>query len=876
MKIACIDLETTGLDKTKDTIIEVAIAVFESETFEVIEKYETLINPGIPIPAINSSITNIYDQDVRDKPKWSEVEQKVGSLIWDLPILGQNIGFDIGFFQTHWIDLSDNSVLDTFSLAGFLVFWQKSLSLEYLCKYFEIEFEWAHRAMNDVLWTILVFQKLIKMIQQKPTKEASLIKYILSNTNDIGLNFIVKECLWDIETIYKDEAISHIVQSFPKKITQKKRSKSNVELPKLSIPANFDWLEFRTNQETMRIVVEQTLNNHEMSVIEAPTWVWKTFAYLLPSIEHALSTWEQVFVSTSTKALQDQIYYKDLQFLKEKLDVDFSYTKLKWKNNYVSLSSFLSLVQEHEVYEKQLSFFILKIALWLGVTQNGELDELDYYWSDYGFLYQITADDFYTSSQDNPYYEQEFIVRARKQARNVHIVVINNALLFQDIDSDNSILWKVENLVLDEAHNLEDVLTDALKKTTSLSDIQKALQSLVTKLKKEQIPTQSFQHEADTLVFELGLVFDYFKLYIFRKNKADAKYKQTLIKQDFFDQELKEHQNLWFETHTHFSDYLELLHDLPEKKYALISREVLILERAHDIFQKLLASDASKNYICIANIVQETQVTLEYSYLSAWDYLEKNLWSKLQSCVITSATLRTSNSYDYIQKSLALQNFEFTTLKTDFNYKKQALLFVPNDIGNIKNNSPQTISFLRQLFLTSWWSVLVLFTAFAMIQEVYTKLENDMKQAWIQLYAQSIGWGKQKLLDLYMQNAENWVLLWTNTFWEWIDIPWEKLKYLVIHKIPFAVPTDPVFQARSILYKDPFLDYSVPKSILKLKQGFGRLIRSKADQWIVIFLDNRIYQTKWGWEFYSAFPEDIPKRIDSSQAFLSLLEQKKS
>ena len=149
----------------------------------------------------------------------------------------------------------------------------------------------------------------------------------------------------------------------------------------------------------------------------------------------------------------------------------------------------------------------------------------------------------------------------------------------------------------------------------------------------------------------------------------------------------------------------------------------------------------------------------------------------------------------------------------------------------------------------------------------------DLRKNWIILYAQWVSWSKTKLLSFFMEKPEESILLWTDSFWEWIDIPWDNLKYLVIHKFPFGVPTDPIFQARSIFFKDSFKEYAIPKTIIKLKQWFWRLIRWKNDKGVVVLLDDRIFNTKW-WEcFFNAFPKSINIKIWNSNIFLDILEK---
>jgi Rad3-related DNA helicase len=161
-----------------------------------------------------------------------------------------------------------------------------------------------------------------------------------------------------------------------------------------------------------------------------------------------------------------------------------------------------------------------------------------------------------------------------------------------------------------------------------------------------------------------------------------------------------------------------------------------------------------------------------------------------------------------------------------------------------------------------------------MIKEVYSKLFLPLNKNNINIYAQWIAWWKHKLINMYKKNSWNSVLLWTDTFWEWIDLSWDDLKYLIIHKIPFMVPNDPIFKARSKLFNNWFLDYSLPKAILKLKQWFWRLIRTKNDSWIIIFLDDRIYSTSWWKALFSAFPNDINYKKWNSKKLINLLKNK--
>jgi len=220
--------------------------------------------------------------------------------------------------------------------------------------------------------------------------------------------------------------------------------------------------------------------------------------------------------------------------------------------------------------------------------------------------------------------------------------------------------------------------------------------------------------------------------------------------------------------------------------------------------------------------------------------------------------LQIGSNFDYITHTLSLQDFDFIRLETDFDYKTQCLILIPNDLGNIKNNLQEIVEFLRDFYMRVKGNTMTLFTSFQVIKEVYIGTSRVLEQQGIQVLAQSVSGGKQKLIETFKTHADNTILLGTDSFWEGIDIPGDDLKYLIIHKIPFMVPSDPIFLARSKLYTNPFEQYSIPKAILKLKQGFGRLIRTKSDTGVLILLDNRITHTSWGKSFLEAFPTEIP------------------
>lgn len=870
--IICFDLETTWTNPKTDKIIEIAMIKLREDNFEIIDSYNSFINPEIPIPTVISSITNIFDEDVSLAPKIQEIKQEILDFIWNNILLWHNVDFDINFLVENWINVERNLKIDTFFIANFLNFRNESLNLEMLCKHYKIEISWFHRAINDTKATAELFAKMLNEFNWYSSEKISLIKYIFDLSSDLnvkimwrflGLDNLQNLSFWDFETIILKKVW---VFKIPEILNEFKQT----DLDKIDILDYFKdlWnLEKRDNQFKMAEKVFESLDKNKKIVIEAPTWLWKSFAYLIPSIIYAKNIWEKVYVSTNTKTLQDQLFEKDLKFLKAKLWQDFFYTKLKWKSNYLSLKWFFDYILLWDLEYKDVSFFS-KISLWLLETDFWELDELSFFPQEYYLKNELTSDRFNFEKAKNIYLDYEFLEKARKSIDFSDLVIINHSLLFSDLENENSILWSLQNIIIDEAHNIEDNITEVLKRRYNLKNFVEVLAKIEKILTIKDVNKLEFLVKKDNIFSKLDLVEDFWNTYIARKTLADQAYKTVLIWKDFYEEfdfsDLLKKINLeiiWI------SDFLKT-----QEKYDF-SREILYFENVLDVLNVIFKSDNSDSKIKILNFSENYWLYFEYTVLSPWDYLKNNFWDKISTCVLTSATLSINNSFDYLKNILNLEWFDFLKFYSDFDYKNQSTLFIPTDLWNIKNSSQSISNFLKEFYEIVWWNTLTLFTSFASIKSIYVENSINLKKMWINLLAQSIWWSKTKILNQFLEKPNESIILWTDSFWEWVDITWWKLKYLIIYKLPFQVPTDPIFQARSKAFKDPFLEYSIPKAIIKLKQGFWRLIRSKNDKWIVILLDDRI-NTSWWNAFYNAFPEDINIKKWSSKQFLEIIERK--
>lgn len=873
--IVALDLETTGLLKEKDSIIEIALIKFDEHTFEIIEEFSSLVNPWIKIPDLNTNITWITDEMVFISPFLDELKDKIRDFIWDFPILWHNTYFDRDFLIEKWVDISKNIVIDTFFIANFLSLGSKSMSLESLTAYYSIELLWAHRAYNDVFATILLFRKLIWEFNKLNESKKNLLGYFFSNTKDKNVEYIKKIFFKEDIKINYDEFVMLQCNKLVRIKTSKIIPASDLEDTTIKnniIKDYFYKIPNFENRDSQIAMVEKIYDNffaNKKTVIEAPTGIWKTLAYLIPAILYSKKVNKKVFISTKTKILQDQIYFKDLEIIKNNLDIKFNYTKIKWKKNYISLKSFFDFIQEFELDYEKVSF-LSKMSLWLCDTVFWELDEVFYTANEYKFLKYVNADNNQTLDDKNVYLKKEFVYKQKINLELADIVVINHSLLFSDLKNDFSFFGKVENLVIDEAHSIEDIATESLKNSFSIKVLEDLLNYTEAIFKYNYLDITPIQIQKADLLSNIKLFFDIFYSYLKQKTNNDNFLINSLLDDSFYSLQTEYFYKLWENIKNILLDIKESLLEVKVD----FAREINLVDKIVDIVDKIVDKNNNQEYIKIAHYKEYDGVKLEYTVLDIWKYLRTNFWDYLNNCFLLSATLSIASNFDYVKKSLHLEGFEFIEYKTDFDYNTQAVLYIPKDLWSIKNNFSAVTEFLKDVFSIVKWNTMVLFTALSAVRNIYINLNFFTKSIWSKLLAQSISGSKNKILDSFLQEHQSSIILWTDSFWEWIDIPWKPLEYLIIHKIPFMVPTDPIYIARSKLFANPFSDYSVPKSILKLKQWFWRLIRTKKDKWVVIFLDDRIYSTDWWKVFINAFPKDINMILTTKKHIIELLEKK--
>jgi ATP-dependent DNA helicase DinG len=592
--------------------------------------------------------------------------------------------------------------------------------------------------------------------------------------------------------------------------------------------------EEREEQVRMANAVRDCLQNKKRLLVEAGTGVGKSFAYLIPVI---LSK-EKTIVSTASIALQDQLVNKDLVFLQETLPRKFSFAILKGKNNY------LCLKREREFSE--LSGAFMEFREWVSETATGDKDELT---SVPDFWSKVCGDSDDCNVMHCPDYKDCLYYRHYRSLYKKDILVVNHHLLIFDLLSEFNLLPFHDQLVIDEAHQIEDVISHVMGSVLSHSRVAWLLYRLRgMKIAVDHIfePVQSFFKRRDMSPRATYPVPDDIRegLMNLRELLSLGGVAERL---DAFNLEVSDDE---------LADKIQTT-----KKY--------VFSLAHVIDDFITQEDNNRVYYMSGN---KGYVELKSSLVESGGSFG-DLTNGFKGMIMTSATLATGGSFRYVRERLGITDFEEMVIGSPFDYRKQALLYIAKDLpapDKDKNTDfmKESLTVIERLIGTSRGRALVLFTS-------YKHLNYAAEHISIDYPCKSQGKTPPARLIEWFRRKPHSVLLATTTFWQGIDIKGDDLSLVVIVKMPFGAPGDPVYDERCRRLGDRwFGDLALPSAILMLRQGFGRLIRSTEDYGVVAILDSRLLKSSYGRTIISSLPdvkksnsfEDVQKFFESIPA----------
>ncbi len=610
-----------------------------------------------------------------------------------------------------------------------------------------------------------------------------------------------------------------------------------------------DGYEVRPSQVKMAEIVARALANQTHAIVEAGTGTGKTLAYLAPALMHE----KRLLVSTGTKALQDQIFYKDIPLLESILGRPIRAAYLKGRSNYLCKLKFHQFQEEGLFTPNELDGF-REIAEWARSTETGDRAELDSVADDDDLWSRLDARRERCIGAKCEEFESCFLTLMRQKALESDIVIVNHHLFFADLAIRESevaqILPDYSAVIFDEAHELEDIATGYFGFHVSNYRFQELL------FDARSIGTGDNRlHGQDLLQSMAGVsrASDHFfgRMMLAKEGRHPI---PELVGIDELIEALADFRK----TSKHqIAD---------ESEWTNMARRAGELESELRVFK----NGNPDNYVSWLDR-RGRGVFLEACPIDVAPLLEENLFGQVGSCVLTSATLTVGGTTEYMQRRLGLRDAESETLSTEFDFSKQAALYVPRHLPDYRHPSyvKQAAEEITKILDVSEGRAFVLCTSYQQMQAFYGALANELPYPTLIQGRTS----RSRLLDEF-RRQKNAVLFATSSFWQGIDVPGDQLSCVIIDKLPFQVPSDPLVQARVRQIEEEggnaFADYQVPAAILRLKQGFGRLIRSRSDRGILAILDSRLGNRGYGKLFMASLPDyAIVDSVDGLRSFLA-------
>ncbi|WP_349763318.1 helicase C-terminal domain-containing protein [Fusobacterium sp. SYSU M8D902] len=734
---------------------------------------------------------------------------------------------------------------------------------------------------------------------------------IYSNRMD-GASYIVNNDVSDVYVIielFKDENVKIDIAPYFEKTGL--------------LSQTFKGFEYRDEQLHMAKHIEKGLNSEIPVIVEAGTGTGKTLAYLIPSIEWAIKNRKRVVISTNTINLQEQLLNKDIPIAKRVIQGDFKYILVKGRGNYLCNRKYhnlamgdTSIIEDFSPSQKNQFVEIIK---WGNQTEIGDKGELPFevdnsVWE----LFQSETD--MCSGNKCPYKAECFFLKSREEKKKADILITNHHMYFSDLairkeigfNTEYSILPEYGLVVFDEAHNIEKVARDYFSYEASKYSFTKTMNQIFTTegkkkntgaldfilkyIKSAEIDSRGIlEREIEEIKLKHKSLYisgrEYFNhiIDVFSKGEMGTftfRAKKEEMENSPFLNTLTDYKDTFLSDYnSYIRKVRELIKELKDEEDTAghindFSKYVDRLDGFINNFRFIHDFSDDEFIYWIEVNSRKSNSKLVATPLKIDGELQKNLYLNLKQIIFTSATIAIGSDFSYFKESIGLdKNTLEKVIHSPFDYDRQMKVYIPNDIPNPseKNFIDDVSEFLKAQLIASKGKAFVLFTSYQMLNYVYYMIREELERNGIQLFIQGMT-SRTHLVNMYTA-GKNPVLFGTDSFWEGVDIKGNQLSNVIIVKLPFKVPSDPVTEAIiehiTAQGKNSFTEYQVPEAVIKFKQGIGRLIRSKTDSGTITILDNRVVTKRYGRFFIDSIPTKNINVLSKSEILKDIIKELK-
>ncbi|NHM25535.1 DEAD/DEAH box helicase [Desulfofundulus sp. TPOSR] len=897
------DVETTGLNPQHNEIIE--IALLRLEEGEITGQFHSLVRPRQRVPATIHRLTGLSDELLATAPPLDEVLPSVMDFLGNNSLMGHNVSFDRDFLQAAAGTPIAAQLFDTRELARILLPNAPGFRLADLCRFLGIEQRRVHRALDDALATVSLYRRLLDKAAEM---EGQVLLYLAAFLQRAGSAWAdeIGQLAWQSRSrkitrpafFLPPEPEETQEPVCPRNLPQSSRELAALLEPGGPLALHLESYEYRPQQARMVDAVTRALEEEKFLLMEAGTGTGKSMAYLIPAFYWSLSRGQRVLIATRTINLQEQLWQRDIPLVKAALGWSCRTALVKGRQNYLCLRRWLNTLQTRDWTAAEAAFYA-RILVWTQETTTGDRSELNLSSLEQELWQELCADsEACLGSRCRWFARACYVSRVRGQAERANLIIVNHSLLFSDVRAENRVLPEYAALVVDEAHHLEDAATEQLGRAISRTVLFRWLNKLnrllirlselapprgdsswLSSLQKVRDTSHRAFQGAESFFNALQqLVIQQASIQQKENTRRHVLRLQPGLEGDITAELQSEQANLLFCLKDLLTGLKKLIDHLESSQIEdeswagptwELSFHTTEGTRMVADLESILQGTLEKNvyWVEVHEGGEKTSCSLRAAPIQVNKILYEHLYQSKKSIIFTSATLTVEESFDHFMERTGLDLIppeRVVTMQVDspFRYESQSLLCIVRGLPTPGEGSEDiyfatVASTLLDLAEITGGRMLVLYTSHRALQETYRRLKPVCEERDICLLGHNLDGNHWQLVEEF-RTSQRAILMGASSFWEGVDIPGPALSCVVMVKLPFWAPQVPVVEARleelASQGKDGFRHFSLPQAIIRFKQGFGRLIRTAQDRGVVVVLDGRLLDKKYGRHFLHSLP----------------------